>query len=88
MDHAVYGAPETAPDWGHIRDAMMDHAARHIAEGGRLGHVTRHMIGLFAGVDGARRYRQILSSDATRPGAGPEVIAHAFEAVLPSVLAA
>ncbi|MDB5552445.1 MAG: tRNA dihydrouridine synthase [Rhizobium sp.] len=87
-DHLVYGAPETMVDWSVIRDAMMEHASRHIASGGRLGHVTRHMIGLFQGVEGARRYRQILSSDATRPGAGPEVITQAFEAVQPALLAA
>ena len=88
VDHRIYGARHVAPDWAFVRDAMMDHAARHIGAGGRLGHVTRHMIGLFQGIDGARRYRQILSTDATRPGAGPEVIAHAFEAVMPSLLAA
>ena len=87
-DHLVYGAPATEIDWSVIRDAMMEHAGRHIASGGRLGHVTRHMIGLFQGVEGARRYRQILSSDATRPGAGAEVIAQAFEAVQPALLAA
>jgi tRNA-dihydrouridine synthase A len=87
-DHLVYGDPETVVDWSVIRDAMMEHAERHIASGGRLGHVTRHMIGLFQGVEGARRYRQILSSDATRPGAGPEVIERAFEAVQPSLIAA
>jgi tRNA-dihydrouridine synthase A len=67
--------------WGGVRDAMMGYAARHIASGGRLIHVTRHMIGLFQGWPGARRFRQILSADATRAGAGPEVIAAAFEAV-------
>ncbi len=55
---------------------------RHIARGGRLGHVTRHMVGLFHGQPGARRFRQILSTDATRPGAGPEVLRAAFAAVL------
>jgi tRNA-dihydrouridine synthase A len=39
------------------------------------------MVGLFTGLPGARRYRQILSTDATKPGAGPEVIAAAFAAV-------
>ena len=39
--------------------------ARHIAAGGRLAHVTRHMAGLFHGLPGARRYRQILSTEAT-----------------------
>ena len=87
-DHRIYGAADIASDWGFVRDAMMRHAAAHIASGGRLGHVTRHMVGLFQGVDGARRYRQILSTDATRPGAGPDVIARAFEAVMPALLAA
>jgi tRNA-dihydrouridine synthase A len=81
VDHRFHGAPAAGPDWIVVRDAMMAHAARHIARGGRLANVTRHMIGLFAGVDGARKFRQILSSDATRPGAGPEVIARAFAAV-------
>jgi tRNA-dihydrouridine synthase A len=39
------------------------------------------MVGLFTGLPGARRYRQILSTDATKNGAGPEVIAAAFAAV-------
>ena len=39
------------------------------------------MVGLFSGIPGARRYRQILSTEAVREGAGPEVIAKAFEAV-------
>ncbi len=75
------GVPRDPAFWNGVRDAMMAHAARHIAGGGRLNHVTRHMVGLFQGFAGARRYRQILSSEATRPGAGPEVIAAAFAAV-------
>jgi tRNA-dihydrouridine synthase A len=81
VDHRFFGAPATEPDWIFVRDAMMDYAGQFIASGGRLGNVTRHMIGLFVGIDGARRYRQILSTDANRPGAGAEVIALAFEAV-------
>jgi tRNA-dihydrouridine synthase A len=61
---------------------MADHAARHIAAGGRLSHVTRHMVGLFQGVPGARRWRQILSSEATRPGAGPEVMVRALDEIV------
>ncbi|MDQ0320631.1 tRNA-dihydrouridine synthase A [Pararhizobium capsulatum DSM 1112] len=68
--------------WLGVRDAMMAHAAEHIAGGGRLNHVTRHMVGLFQGWPGARRYRQILSTEATRAGAGPEVIEAAFDTLL------
>jgi len=68
---------------GALCEAMTEHAARHIADGGRLIHVTRHMVGLFQGLPGARRYRQILSTEAARKGAGPEVIEAAFAAVAP-----
>lgn len=84
MDDAAFtaGGHRVSPDfWAGVRDGMMAHAARHIENGGRLVHVTRHMVGLFQGWPGARRYRQILSADATRAGAGPEVIAAAFAAV-------
>jgi tRNA-dihydrouridine synthase A len=81
VDEKIYGAEATEPDWDAVRDAMMAHAEAHIAAGGRLIHVTRHMVGLFQGFAGARRYRQILSSDATRRDAGPQVIAEAFAAV-------
>ncbi len=81
VDAAIYGAPAKAPDWDDIRDRMMDYAAAHIGRGGRLGNVTRHMVGLFQAVPGARKFRQILSTAATKPGAGPEVIAEAFAAV-------
>ncbi len=73
--------------WAGLRDAMAAYAAAHIEHGGRLIHVTRHMVGLFQGWPGARRYRQILSTDAARKGAGPEVIHAAFDAVFEAVTA-
>lgn len=81
VDARIYGEPTRPVDWIAVRDAMMAYAQAHIAQGGKLGNITRHMIGLFSGIDGARRFRQILSSDAVKPGAGPEVIARAFAAV-------
>jgi tRNA-dihydrouridine synthase A len=73
--------PAEPVDLAGVIEAMADYAARHIERGGRLSHVTRHMTGLFHGMPGARRFRQILSTDATRPGAGPEVLLAAFDAV-------
>ncbi|MBE1207002.1 tRNA dihydrouridine(20/20a) synthase DusA [Aminobacter carboxidus] len=68
-------------DFAALIEVMADYAGRHIAAGGRLGHVSRHMVGLFHGLAGARRYRQILSTDANKPGAGPQVLRDAFAAV-------
>lgn len=81
VDSRIYGETAVEPDWLGVRDKMMAYAENYVAKGGRLNHVTRHMVGLFQGLPGARRFRQILSSDATRPGAGPEVIAAAFAAI-------
>jgi tRNA dihydrouridine synthase A len=81
VDARIYGDSAEPVDWAAMIDAMMTHAAAHIAAGGRLAHVTRHMVGLFQGARGARRFRQILSSEATKAGAGPEVIAQAFAAI-------
>ena len=53
------------------------------SEAAGLAHVTRHMVGLFHGLPGARRYRQILSTEATRAGAGPDVLLAGFAAVEP-----
>lgn len=80
-DAAICGGEPTAFDFSGLIDTMADYAARHIERGGRLGHITRHMVGLFHGLPGARRYRQILSIDATKPGAGAEVLRTAFAAV-------
>ena len=81
VDRRFFGAEGQETDWMALRDRMMVYAQAHIAAGGRLQHVARHMVGLFTGLPGARRYRQILSTDAARPGAGPEVLAAAFAAV-------
>jgi tRNA-dihydrouridine synthase A len=81
VDAAFYGDAGQAFDFAALVDTMADYCARHIAAGGRLAHVTRHMVGLFHGLPGARRWRQILSTDAARPGAGPRVLREAFAAV-------
>lgn len=81
VDARFHGDANGPLDWDRVIDAMMDHAGRHIAAGGRLVHVTRHMTGLFHGMGGARRWRQVLSTEACRPDAGPDVIRRAFAEV-------
>jgi tRNA-dihydrouridine synthase A len=80
-DALVSGEPQAEFDFAALIETMADYADGHIAAGGRLGHITRHMVGLFHGLPGARRFRQILSTDANRPGAGPEVLREAFAMV-------
>lgn len=81
VDRRFYGDDRPPVEWGALIDAMCEHAARHIAGGGRLIHVTRHMTGLFHAMPGARRWRQILSSEGAGALAGPQVIGKAFAAL-------
>ncbi|MBN8632500.1 MAG: tRNA dihydrouridine(20/20a) synthase DusA [Rhodobacterales bacterium] len=67
-----------APDPVAVVDAMRPYIADHLAAGGRLHQVTRHMLGLFAGKPGARGWRRVLSDQASRSGAGLAVIDRAL----------
>ena len=54
--------------------AMRPYIARHLAAGGRLAQVTRHMLGAFSGRPGARGWRRVLSQYGHREGAGLEIL--------------
>ncbi len=60
---------------------MRPYIAAHLAQGGRLHQITRHMLGLFAGRPGARGWRRVLSDGANRPGAGLDLLDAALDAV-------
>jgi len=81
VDARLFGDDPVAVDMADIIEAMCEYTDRHIASGGRLSHVSRHMVGLFSGLPGARRWRQMLSTDATKPGANSDVLREAYAAV-------
>ncbi|MEO1552475.1 MAG: tRNA dihydrouridine(20/20a) synthase DusA [Pseudomonadota bacterium] len=56
-------------------------------EGVRLSSITRHMLGLFNGMPGARRWRRVLSEKGPKPGADMLVLEEALEAVTLSSVA-
>ncbi len=56
---------------------MAGYADQHIAGGGRLQQVARHMLGLFHGQPGARSWRQVLSQNMHLDGAGAELLLQA-----------
>ena len=78
---ALWG-DDFAPDPVAVIDAMRPYIAGHLATGGRLHQITRHMLGLFTGRPGARGWRRVLSEGASRDGAGLEVLDRALDQVL------
>jgi tRNA-dihydrouridine synthase A len=83
VDPLLFGAPAPAPSPRAALEMLMPYVAREIARGTRLPAVTRHVLGLFNGMPGARAFRRHLAMNAVRPGAGVEVIADAL-AFLPA----
>jgi tRNA-dihydrouridine synthase A len=60
---------------------MISYIEQQLAEGEKLGRITRHMLGLFAGQPGARAWRRYLSENAYRDGAGIDVVLAALDAM-------
>jgi tRNA-dihydrouridine synthase A len=50
--------------------ALIPYIERELAGGTRLSAITRHVLGLFRGVPGARGFRRYLATEAVKPGAG------------------
>ena len=77
-DRRIFGADNPL---GSAEDAvlgMLPYIEAECAKGTRLSAITRHMIGLFNGRPGARRWRQVLSEGAHRAGTGPELVERAL----------
>ena len=88
IDHRFFGDLERRFDLSAVMQAMADYAEEELARGARLNNITRHMLGLANGRPGARAFRQILSVDAARKGAGPDVLLRALDAVEPALAVA
>jgi len=80
IDRVFFG-DEPGPNEHQTVRQMIPYIEAHLAQGGRLNAISRHMLGLFSGQPGARLWRRILSERAHEVGAGPEVVLDALEAV-------
>ena len=63
VDQQLFGSERPVLGRFEAMQSMRGYIAAHLAEGGSLHHITRHMLGLAQGFNGARRFRQLLSVD-------------------------
>ncbi|MBU5601832.1 tRNA-dihydrouridine synthase, partial [Citrobacter sp. S55_ASV_140] len=81
VDREIFAtATHDADPVGVVR-AMYPYIERELSQGTYLGHVTRHMLGLFQGIPGARQWRRYLSENAHKAGADINVLEHALKLV-------
>jgi len=70
VDPALFGAGAPFASPKVAAEALMPYLERELLRGTRLHAVTRHILGLFRGVPGARAFRRHLATEAVKPGAG------------------
>ncbi|NZA25398.1 tRNA dihydrouridine(20/20a) synthase DusA [Luteimonas sp. SJ-92] len=79
LDRAWFDGADPLPRTDLLR-ALRPYAEAQLARGVALKHITRHVLGLFNHQPGGRRFRQILSEGAHRPGADWGVVETALAA--------
>ncbi len=81
VDALVFADPHPVPSRHDVVRLMIPYIEQELAKGNHLSHITRHMLGLFQGLSGARRWRRYLSENSCRPGAGIDVLLAAMASV-------
>ncbi|WP_354505056.1 tRNA dihydrouridine(20/20a) synthase DusA [Limibacillus sp. MBR-115] len=80
-DRAFFGGQAAVPERREIVAQLLPYIERQMTRGVPLKSITRHILGLYNGLPGARVWRRVLSEEAHKPGAGPEVVSRACEQV-------
>ncbi|MDA0681412.1 MAG: tRNA dihydrouridine(20/20a) synthase DusA [Proteobacteria bacterium] len=70
----AFGNGNAMPSRHAIVRQMLPYIEKEMALGAELKHITRHMLGLYAGQPGARAWRRYLSEHAHRIGGGIDVL--------------
>lgn len=81
VDREIFGDTAGSPSPADVVRAMYPYIERELSQGAYLGHITRHMLGLFQSVPGARQWRRYLSENAHKPGADIQVLETALSKV-------
>jgi tRNA-dihydrouridine synthase A len=81
VDAALFGADNPVASKHDAIRNMLPYVAQELQQGTALNHITRHLLGLYQGVPGARQFRRHLSENAHRKGAGIAVLEDALQKV-------
>jgi tRNA-dihydrouridine synthase A len=87
-DAVLFGASNPSRDRDAVIASLLPYVERQLAEGAHLNHITRHILGLYQGVPGARKFRRHLSENAYKPDADVAVLVDAHKVVQTAACAA
>ncbi|EPA8368784.1 tRNA dihydrouridine(20/20a) synthase DusA [Vibrio fluvialis] len=78
VDQKIFGLDTPVKKRSQVVQEMYPYIEQQLAQGSYLGHITRHMLGLFQNMPGARQWRRHISENAHKAGAGIEVVEQAL----------
>ena len=81
VDRRLFGSRTPPVTRRETMERLIPYIERHLARGGRLNNVTRHVLGLYHGEPGARLFRRHLSGPEAREGDGLAPLLRALAAV-------
>jgi tRNA-dihydrouridine synthase A len=80
-DKVMFGDDHPVPTRHQVIEQMLPYIEQRMTEGRPVKSITRHMLGLFQGQQGARAWRRHISENAHAKGAGIEVLVDALALV-------
>jgi tRNA-dihydrouridine synthase A len=81
VDSTLFGMDNPADSRDHVIAGLLPYVEQQLAQGAHLNHITRHILGLYQSVPGARKFRRHLSEHAYKQQAGLEVLTEAHRLV-------
>ena len=81
VDPKLFGEAAPCATMKDVFEAMFPYIEDQLAQGARLHSMTRHFVGAFHGVPGARAFRRHLAENGVKPGTGVKVLRDAIALV-------
>ncbi|MEP4485320.1 tRNA dihydrouridine(20/20a) synthase DusA [Marinobacter alexandrii] len=81
VDRQIFGIDGIRLSRDDVITNLLPYVEQQLSCGVHLNHITRHILGLYQGVPGARKFRRHISENAHKPGAGVDVLIDACEMV-------
>ena len=82
VDEYIFGDTPRVRSRLDIILSMQAYIKQHLATGGKVNQVTRHMIGLFNGQENSKKWRRFLSDEANLPSANEGILLNAYESMM------
>ncbi|PID41510.1 MAG: tRNA dihydrouridine(20/20a) synthase DusA [Proteobacteria bacterium] len=81
VDSRLFNTPDTLGNRHEAVEQFLPYVERQLQSGVYLGYMTRHILGIFHGQPGGKKFRRYLSENAHKPGADISVIQQALALV-------